>query len=45
VEKTAQIFMIARPVGIINTITDSQLKELTDAFGVTKDVKEGWLEA
>ena len=45
VEKTAQIFMISRGIGIINTITDSQLKELTDAFGVTKDVKEGWLEA
>ncbi|MBR0087494.1 MAG: rhamnulose-1-phosphate aldolase [Lachnospiraceae bacterium] len=43
VEKTAQVFMIARPNGILNTITDAQLKELTDAFGVTDQVKEGWL--
>ena len=44
IEKTAQIYMTAKPFGIINTITDAQLLELVKFFKVEKFVKDGWLE-
>ena len=44
IEKTAQIYMTAKPFGIINTITDEQLLELVKFFKLEKFVKDGWLE-
>ena len=44
IEKTAQIYLTAKPFGIKNTISDCQLKQLVKFFKLEKSVKEGWLE-
>jgi rhamnulose-1-phosphate aldolase len=35
IEKAAEIYLKAKSVGIVNTITDDDLRVLADAFGVT----------
>lgn len=44
VEKTAQIYMIAKPCGIKNGITDKQLYELASFWDLTGKIKDGWLD-
>lgn len=44
IEKTAEIYLRAKPFGIKNTITDKQLLELAKYFKIDDCIKDGWLE-